>query len=616
MLSSKQLGQILTIGSILLVLSSIILLFVGINDEYTRNQDTSDFLSITDLHEGVGGNISCPVNTSRLENVIIVHGEKAGGSIPKRIHILVPSKCVTKEQAEHLYSWKLEGYSLEFHDDDASSILLSKIRMEYPFLHDQISCIFSSMFRTELVKLLLLWDYGGVVVDENTFPGEILRGNDVIKDTDDALFMFRGQSHKLFYTHFMAASSGHPVVYTLIHKTFADVFMQYTDRRFLPSQEQRRGGYFDFISTFIFCNQTSTVGERSVYEGMNRRITLVNITSYDLNLYFMNSTTVRPIPMLSSLKTDKRECIPWKKQIRQNTIESLLSLVQSSHASCPDDLYYIQDTINYDSVSLSWKIPKIIHFTSKTRCVTRAFADNIKSWYFEGYSIFLHDDGAVLRLLSKNWSEFPLLKDAVNCITSGGGFADIWRYLIIWEYGGIYTDIDNLPGPWLGNGTIFKDTDDAFFEIEAAKIPSQYFFASSPRHPAMYMAVQNTIQRLFTEQNIVRQYVPFVTGPGALKWGIHYSIGNAYALQGTYPTFDTSRSITLVGNRTTAMRHNFISRGVVPSMKDEYAAMNMTHYHYAGRQTQLPQKACLEVVHELNLYGKYSNLLGLNRLIS
>lgn len=615
MLTSKQLGQIFTIGSIFLVLSSIILLLVRIDDSYIAHENASDFLFVGDSYEKARIN-NCPANTSRLEN-FIVHGEKAG-AIPKRIHILVPSKCVSKEQTEHFYSWKLEGYSLEFHDEQAASLLLFKPRKEFPSLRDQISCIFDSMFRTEIVKLLLLWDYGGVVVDENTAPGDVLRQSNVIRDTDDALILFRGDSPMLFYTHFMAASSEHPVMYMLIQKTCADIFMQYTDRAFVPSQEQRKGEYLSFIFKHIFYNRTAVTGIRSVYEAMNRRITLVNITSHDTNSYFRNSTTQQPISLLSTLNHDKYECLPlpWNTQKGQNTMESLLRLVQPQHVSCPDRLYYIQDVINYDSVSQRWKIPKIIHFTSKTRCVTKVFADNIKSWHFEGYSIFLHDDGAVKRLLSENWSDFPLLKDAVNCITSGGGFADIWRYLIIWEYGGIYTDIDNIPGPWLGNGTIIKDTDDAFFEIEAAKFPSQYFFASSPRHPAMYMTIQNTIQRLFTEQNIVRQYVPFVTGPGALKWGIHYTIGNAYVMQGTYPTFDSQRSITLVGNRTTAMRRNYINRGIVPSMKDEYAAMNMTHYHFAGRQTELPQKACLEILHEMNLQGKYSKLLGLNRLAS
>ena len=154
---------------------------------------------------------------------------------------------------------------------------------------------------------------------------------------------------------------------------------------------------------------------------------------------------------------------------------------------------------------------------------------------------------------------------------------------------------------------------DSFLEVEAARIPSQYFIAASPKHPIMYMAVQNTIQRLFNEQNIVRQYVPYVTGPGAMKWGVHYAIGNAYLSPGTYSTFDKTRSMTIIGNRTSAMRRNFIKRGNVLT-RDHYDKMNMTHYHYAGRQKGLPLKSCVEVLYDMNKFGKYPNLLGLYRL--
>ena len=75
------------------------------------------------------------------------------------------------------------------------------------------------------------------------------------------------------------------------------------------------------------------------------------------------------------------------------------------------------------------------------------FADNMNSWQFDKYSFFLQDDNAVAKLLSREWPEFLLLHDVIN--TSGAGFADLSRYLVIWEYGGIYADIDNTPGPLL-----------------------------------------------------------------------------------------------------------------------------------------------------------------------
>jgi len=43
---------------------------------------------------------------------------------------------------------------------------------------------------------------------------------------------------------------------------------------------------------------------------------------------------------------------------------------------------------------------------------------------------------------------FPQIKNSMEYIKYAGGTAkaDIWRLLVLWEYGGIYTDMDNAPG--------------------------------------------------------------------------------------------------------------------------------------------------------------------------
>ena len=151
--------------------------------------------------------------------------------------------------------------------------------------------------------------------------------------------------------------------------------------------------------------------------------------------------------------------------------------------------------------------------------MTKAFADNVDSWRLEGHSLFLHDDEAVGRLLNRWWPEFPNMHVVKNCMMPGAAIADLWRYVMLWEFGGVYTDIDNAPGPWFWNktGSAITNATDALFEQEKDGFPSQYFFAASPHHPVMYLAVQMTMLRLMEVQSIMKQYVPFVTGPGAIK---------------------------------------------------------------------------------------------------
>ena len=200
---------------------------------------------------------------------------------------------------------------------------------------------------------------------------------------------------------------------------------------------------------------------------------------------------------------------------------TILELVGSiDNYTCPEGLVVVEDTIDPSFYEESErKIPKVIHFTSKTRCMTPEFAANVDKWRLPGHSVFIHDDDAVDMLINRWWPEFPQLHDTLKCMLPGASMADLWRYLFLWVFGGIYTDIDNGPGPWFWNetGSVINNETDALFEQERDGFPSQYFFAASPRHPVMYLAVYDTMHRVMDVNSVQRQYVPFVTGPGAVK---------------------------------------------------------------------------------------------------
>lgn len=99
----------------------------------------------------------------------------------------------------------------------------------------------------------------------------------------------------------------------------------------------------------------------------------------------------------------------------------------------------IHDTILPESITHTRKIPKIVHVTSFTRCMTPPFLDNLDKWRLPDHSFYFHDEMAVDRLLAKYWPEFPQLQLMQKCTVSGAAKADIWRLLVLWEYGGIYT---------------------------------------------------------------------------------------------------------------------------------------------------------------------------------
>jgi hypothetical protein len=105
---------------------------------------------------------------------------------------------------------------------------------------------------------------------------------------------------------------------------------------------------------------------------------------------------------------------------------------------CPAETQLLTDVQLRDEEVLNMgKIPNIVHQTAKVRCVTPAFAEITNKWKLPGYSYYFHDDDAVNRLLEMDFPEFPHLRVVLrNCVTNGTLKADLWRYLVLWVYGG------------------------------------------------------------------------------------------------------------------------------------------------------------------------------------
>jgi hypothetical protein len=253
----------------------------------------------------------------------------------------------------------------------------------------------------------------------------------------------------------------------------------------------------------------------------------------------------------------EQEYIPLADLINTNT-------ASKDVVACPKGTNLIEDVFFPEAITFAGrKIPRIVHVTSKSRCATQAFIRNTDNWKFPNHTFVFHDDAAVDRLLDKYWPEFPHIQFSRNCLVSGAAKADLWRYLVLYEYGGIYSDIDTGPGPQF-TGEIITSKDDAWFVQEKGGFLTQYFIAASPRHPIMFFAVLSTLERLMDVDNVLEQYVPFVTGPGAMKSaGIKFMFGD--------PRFGKPRKgfYTGVANRTLTvyaskgMGEQFISRNAV-----------------------------------------------------
>ena len=194
-------------------------------------------------------------------------------------------------------------------------------------------------------------------------------------------------------------------------------------------------------------------------------------------------------------------------------------LTASSSRHCPRLLRYVANVYHPQSLrSTDRRIPRIIHQTSKSRCLTTNFYRSLMKWKFHHWSLYFYDEDAVDRLLLTQFPEFPHLKVVVqNCATTHQLKLDLWRFLVLWVYGGLVPDLNTFPKNFHGN-TILPN-DDGFFLIDSETIGlSTKVIAVSPRHPFIYYTMQHTLANILKLGNISsNSETSIVTGPnGAL----------------------------------------------------------------------------------------------------
>lgn len=260
------------------------------------------------------------------------------------------------------------------------------------------------------------------------------------------------------------------------------------------------------------------------------------------------------------------------------------------------------------------QIPFYIHQTSKSRCMHPEMAAFINdSWRnLTQYNYYFHDDEAVWRLLHQPWPEFPQLLTMIHCLKSMTAVSDMWRLLVLWEYGGIYADLDCIPNSW--TPSTIKPDDDAYFVIEFYNTPSQYFMAASPRHPLVYYAIHQALNNLMVQPNNLGIDASLTTGPFALLDGFtkftldnNINAGKRYTkplVAGLYYGKD-NRSARLDGlgreNSSDIIKREAYGRNYKKAM---YAEMNMTHFLQDKRKGKISGKLgrmCYAVAYDLTV---------------
>jgi mannosyltransferase OCH1-like enzyme len=103
-------------------------------------------------------------------------------------------------------------------------------------------------------------------------------------------------------------------------------------------------------------------------------------------------------------------------------------------------------------------------------------------------------------------AHYPNMIEAYEKINSGAVRADFWRYMLIFDLGGVYLDFDVDARKPLSSIIDVKDTYVACGMIESAI--SQWAILSRPRHPVIKLALQYSYENILKAELEVSMWLP------------------------------------------------------------------------------------------------------------
>ena len=144
-----------------------------------------------------------------------------------------------------------------------------------------------------------------------------------------------------------------------------------------------------------------------------------------------------------------------------------------------------------DKMEYEQRIPKTIWQTMKTNQVPLCIKSYVDSWITLNpeYKYRFFDDNDIIEFLT---TDFPDYLDGYQKLKYGASKADLWRYLIIYKYGGVYADIDclciNPLREWVDPNAAFVTA------LGTNRDICQWLIITVPHNPIFLRAAQKTLQ--------------------------------------------------------------------------------------------------------------------------
>ena len=203
------------------------------------------------------------------------------------------------------------------------------------------------------------------------------------------------------------------------------------------------------------------------------------------------------------------------------------------------------------------------YIASKQKLVS---ATNTWKQYSDEFVYYFYDDNMCDKFMKENFDEKT--NKAYSMLPMAVMKADLWRYCIIYKYGGIYADTDTICKV---NPNIFR-TDALLTVVPENNVHlCQWVFSAPKESPILKCIIDLSVERILNSNNYFKSehIIHFLTGPGLFTDGIE-----KYLKDKDYPTYSDRK-----------MYFNYPNSTILRVFNYDNFHTNIVNHLFAGQDT-------------------------------
>ena len=254
------------------------------------------------------------------------------------------------------------------------------------------------------------------------------------------------------------------------------------------------------------------------------------LNDYAMNYYTVDTNWVPAIleQPSSSSSLEQQDSVAFNDPSHSSrlSLDELLAVasVLAPITSCPEGTQYVGRPKKLDHQTAAaaaaaartiTRIPKIIHQTDISSCLSPDYIKIIDPWRnLTDFEYYFHTKESMDALIRQDWPEFPHLASIIQCISNHQGYVDLWKALVLYEFGGAAIEFDLLPIDILTETMIQPQDEAIVLSKEGRPYPHGIFMER--RHPLAYYMVMHILNGINVHRELATAIWSKVTSYPAL----------------------------------------------------------------------------------------------------